>query len=90
MKGLDWGVFYNKHGSKKHDPKQFAVHIANLAEDEVVTKNSGLYEYLLDGNEKHLNIRAFTPKIARAAYERQKWICRNARSILDCDYSIRA
>lgn len=28
-----------------------------------------------DGQEKHLNIRAFTPKMARAAYERQKGIC---------------
>ena len=31
--------------------------------------------YLLDGNEKHLSIRAFSPKMARTAYERQKGIC---------------
>lgn len=33
------------------------------------------HEYLLDGNEKHLSIRAFSPKMARTAYERQKGIC---------------
>ena len=30
----------------------------------------GIYEYLLDGQEKHLNIRAFSPEMARAANER--------------------
>lgn len=44
-------------------------------EDDDVTKNSGIYEYLLGGNEKHLSIRAFSPKMARAAYEQQKGIC---------------
>ncbi len=30
---------------------------------------------MLDGDEKHLNIRAFSSKMARTAYERQKGIC---------------
>lgn len=75
MKGLDWGVFYDKYGAGKHDPKQLEARIVELMEDEDVTKNSGIYEYLLDGDEKHLSIRAFTPKMARAAYEWQKGIC---------------
>ncbi len=75
MKGLDWGVFYNRFGGGSYDPKQLERRIAELMEDDDVTKNSGVYEYLLDGNEKHLNIRAFTPKMKRAAYERQKGIC---------------
>ncbi|MGI6013113.1 MAG: HNH endonuclease family protein [Oscillospiraceae bacterium] len=79
MKGLDWGIFYNKYGTGKYDPKQLEARIVELMEDEDVTKNSGVYEYLLDGNEKHLSIRAFTPKMARAAYERQKGICPNCR-----------
>lgn len=29
----------------------------------------------MTGKEKHLNIRAFTPKQKREAYERQKGIC---------------
>lgn len=75
MKGLEWGVFYNKYGTGHYDPKKFEARIVELMEDDDVTKNSGIYEYLLDGNEKHLSIRAFTPKMARAAYERQKGIC---------------
>lgn len=35
-----------------------------LMEDNDITKNSGVYEYLLDGQEKHLSIRVFTPKMA--------------------------
>ncbi len=49
--------------------------IVDLMEDEDVTNHKGIYEYLLSGAEKHLSIRAFTPKMARAAYERQKGIC---------------
>lgn len=75
MKGLDWGVFYNKHGSGSYDPKVLEARISVLMEDEDVTKHSGIYEYLLDGDERHLSIRAFTPKMKRAAYERQKGIC---------------
>ncbi len=75
MKGLEWGIFYNKYGAGKYDPKQLEARIVSLLDDEDITKTSGIYEYLLDGNERHLNIRAFTPKMARAAYERQKGIC---------------
>lgn len=75
MKGLDWGIFYNKYGAGKYDPKQFEKQIVNLMDNEDVTKYSGIYEFLFDGDERHLSIRVFTPKMARAAYERQKGIC---------------
>lgn len=75
MKGLEWGIFYNKYSEGKYDPKQLEARIVDLMEDDDVTKNSGIYEYLLDGDERHLSIRAFTPKMARAAYEKQKGIC---------------
>jgi len=48
-------------------------------QDEDVTKKSGIYEYLLTGNERALNIRAFSDKDKRAAYERQKGKCANKR-----------
>ncbi len=75
MKGLEWGIFFNKYGTGKYDPKQLEARIVDLMDNEDVTKHSGIYEYLLDGDERHLSIRAFTPKMARAAYERQKGIC---------------
>lgn len=75
MKGLDWGIFYNKYGAGKYDAKQLEARIVELMEDEDVSKQSGIYEFLLDGDERHLNIRTFTPQMARAAYERQKGTC---------------
>lgn len=75
MKGLDWGIFYNKFGTGKYDPKTLEAHITELLDDEDVTNQKGIYEYLLDGEERHLSIRVFSPKMARTAYERQKGIC---------------
>ena len=43
--------------------------------DEDVTRKKGIYAYVLDGQEKHLNIRQFSPNQTREAYERQKGIC---------------
>lgn len=75
MCGRDWGIFYNKHGNKSYDPKIMEKQIVKLLDDEDVTNQKGIYEYLLDGDERHLSIRAFTDKMARTAYERQKGIC---------------
>ncbi len=44
-------------------------------EDEDVTNKKGIYHYVLERKEKHLNIRAFNNNQKREAYERQKGIC---------------
>lgn len=75
MKGLDWGIYYNKYGSGKYDPKILEARIVELLDDDDVSNQRGIYEYLLDGEERHLNIRAFSPKMVRTAYERQKGTC---------------
>ncbi|WP_294828152.1 DUF262 domain-containing protein [uncultured Gemmiger sp.] len=75
MQGLDWGIYYNKYHDNHYDSKEMEKKILALLDDEDVSNQRGIYEYLLDGNEKHLNIRAFSPKMARTAYERQKGIC---------------
>ncbi len=83
MKGLDWGIFYNKYGTKNYDPQFLESQIVPLMEDEEVTKNSGIYEYLLSGDERHLNLRTFTDKQKRIAYERQKGICMHCKQAFD-------
>ena len=79
MKGLPWGVYYNRHGSKAFDPAKLEARIAQLLRDDEdvndITNQRGIYEYLLDGDERHLSIRAFSPKMAQTAYARQKGIC---------------
>ena len=75
MKGIKWGFHYNKFKDQKFDPKKLEDQITQLMVDEDVTNKKGIYEYLLTGKEKFLNIRAFSDNQKREAYEKQKSIC---------------
>lgn len=75
MKGVPWGELYNQFRDEKLNAKKLETEIAELMQDEDVTKKSGIYHYVLTREEKCLSIRAFTPNMKREAYERQKGIC---------------
>jgi hypothetical protein len=75
MKGLSWGTFYNEFKDNKFDSKKLEEQITELMIDEDVQNKKGIYAYVLTGKEKFLNIRAFSDKQKREAYERQKGIC---------------
>ncbi len=75
MKGLKWGILFNTYGTKVYNPQELEEKIVSLMQDDDVTKHSGIYEYLLSGDEKHLNIRSFTDNEKRKVYERQKGNC---------------
>jgi len=75
MSSVQWGELYNKFRDKKLNTSKLEVEIKELMMDEDVTKKSGIYPYVLTRNEKFLNIREFTDKQKREAYERQKGIC---------------
>jgi hypothetical protein len=75
MKGVPFGFLYNEFKGKKLDAKKLEKEIAKLMEDEDVTNKKGIYSYVLTRKEKFLNIRSFTDKQKREAYERQKGIC---------------
>ena len=75
MKGVEWGLLYNCFKDAALDPLELEKQISSLMLDEDVTRKTGIYEYLLDGDERHLSIRNFTPNMKREAYERQSGIC---------------
>ncbi len=75
MKGIEWGCLYNEFKNHNFDSKKLEAEIAKLMEDEDVGNKKGIYTYVLNHKEKHLNIRAFSPNQKREAYERQKGIC---------------
>lgn len=76
MKGVKWGELYNANCKRTDlDAKKLEAKISELMADEDVTKKAGVYEYVLNSNEKALSIRAFTNRDKRTAYERQKGIC---------------
>ena len=75
MKGVAWGLLYNKYKDVVYDTDKLEAQVAALMADEDVTKKSGIYPYVLTGEEKLLNIRAFSDNQKREAYERQKGVC---------------
>jgi len=75
MKSVDWGILYNEHKDESFDSAALETKIAQLMMDDDVTKKSGIYPYVITNDEKYLNIRAFSPAMKRAAYERQKGVC---------------
>ncbi len=75
MKGVAWGELYNSFEDAELDSSKLEQQVSNLMADEDVTKKSGIYPYVLNGQEKHLNLRQFSPNQRREAYERQEGIC---------------
>ncbi len=79
MKDVPWGTLYHKFHQNAYDAAELEARISGLMADDDVTKKSGIYEYLFDGEEKHLSIRAFTPGMKRGAYERQGGFCAHCK-----------
>lgn len=75
MKGIDWGFLYNTYGTADYNPQELEKKIVELMQDDDITNRKGIYEYLLSGDLKHLNIRAFSDNQKRQVYERQHGIC---------------
>ena len=75
MKGLDWGFLYDVYGQATFNTKDLEAEISRLLIDDDVTSKKGIYSYVLNRNEKYLNIRAFTEMQKISAYERQNGIC---------------
>jgi hypothetical protein len=75
MKSVEWGPLYNQFKDSKLDSDELEVNVKELMQDEDVTRKSGIYAYVLTGQEKHLSIRAFNDRMKREAYERQNGIC---------------
>lgn len=75
MRSVQWGLLYNEFKDAKLDPAKLEEQVAVLMADDDVTKKPGIYPYILSGEQKHLNIRAFTDNQRTEAYERQKGIC---------------
>lgn len=76
MKGLPWGLFYNDHHTRTDlDPVALETRVAELFADEDVQKQAGIYEYVLTGDERCLNIRTFDQREKWITYERQGYKC---------------
>ncbi|MBQ8958812.1 MAG: DUF262 domain-containing protein [Bacteroidales bacterium] len=75
MKGLDWGTLYAKYYEQNWDANALEAEIKQLMADSDVEKKKGIYIYVFDHDEHHLEIRAFDSNMKREVYERQNGIC---------------
>lgn len=85
MANVNWGELYNEYKDKKLNATKLEAEVARLMQDEDVTKKSGIYPYLLTGDERHLSIRAFNDKMKRESYERQKGVCIKCKKKFDIE-----
>ena len=75
MKGVDWGRLYNDFRDADLDADEIEQETVRLILDDDVTRDAGIYPYILTREEKHLNIRAFSDNMKQKAYEKQAGIC---------------
>ena len=75
MKGLDWAMLYDTYGSETLDTAELAKRISALMRDSEIQKQSGIIPFVLTGDERYLDLRAFPEDIKLAAWERQNHIC---------------
>lgn len=73
MKGLEWGRLYETYHKQPYDPQKVNERVAELLDDPQVENNSGVFEYILGGEQdtKLLNVRVFDEKIKRQVYKLQ-------------------
>ncbi|MGL4616992.1 MAG: HNH endonuclease family protein [Mycoplasmoidaceae bacterium] len=75
MKSINWGELYHKYKDIKLNYLDVSKDVKRLRGDSDVLKKTGIYEYILSGNESLLNIRSFTDTDKITAYTNQKGIC---------------
>ena len=86
MKGLDWAMLYDKYGSETLDTKALALRISALMRDSEIQKQSGIIPYVLTGDERYLDLRAFPEDIKLAAWEKQNHICPHCGREFDYEF----
>lgn len=76
MQGVPWGILYNQnHERTDLDPVELEEQVRTLMMDDEITKRSGIYQYVLNGETKNLNIRKFSDNMKRALYTKQDQKC---------------
>lgn len=75
MKGLDWAKLYDEYHSMVLDTQELASRISRLMKDGEIQRPKGIIPYVLTGDERHLDLRAFPEDIKLAVWETQHHKC---------------
>lgn len=79
MKGLDWGILYNKYHEQNYNPAEISKkldYLYNLYDvDPDGLFKKGFYEYVLSNDRTLIWRRAFSDRQQKQAYENQNKLC---------------
>ncbi|GAA1772272.1 HNH endonuclease family protein [Agromyces humatus] len=75
LRSVPWNVLYEKYGQDQLDAGELEKRVKALMSDDEVQKRSGIYTFVLTGDERALSLRAFTVNQKLEAYEKQNGIC---------------
>lgn len=81
MKGINWAELYEKYKNVTYNTSELESKISTLFADDEVTNKKGIYLYVLDGLEKHLNLRQFTVSQRNKAYNKQHGLCPRCKAL---------
>lgn len=79
MKSVEWGPLYDKYHGQQFDTGELERRTVVLIQDPDVTKQRGIYPYLLTGDPRHLSIRQFDDRQKQATFERQHHRCASGK-----------
>lgn len=88
MEKVDWGHLYNQYHDvelNKSEVKDFIDKLEKNAKDDGITNISGVYEFVFDGDSRHLSERAFSDDIKLAKWDEQNHKC----AVCGEDYDIK-
>lgn len=80
MRGLDWGIFYNKYHNNQYNSAFLQSEVARLMTDDEVDNKAGIFEFLLRRDTdpyagRLLNLRQFDKRDALKKYQEQGGKC---------------
>lgn len=75
MKGLDWALYYDRFHNETLDTAAIGKRISTLLRDGDIQRPQGIIPYVLTGDERSLDLRAFPEDIKLAVYEAQHHCC---------------
>ena len=74
---------YNKYKDVAYDTKEIEGKTLKLIDDDEVQSLKGVYEYILTGEEKHLNLRQFDDKTKEKFLKNKKANAFGAKRLLN-------
>jgi len=86
MKGLDWASLYDKYGSETLDTTEMSKRISTLMRNSEIQRKLGIIPYVLTGDERHLDLRAFPEDIKLSVWEKQNHICPHCGETFDFEF----